>query len=164
VIRHRMPLRSKLSPLPFGRSIGWVFGRLLSSAVERVGCGVQASNDPRQLKRPLLDFPRSQVVWLFKLTVNPLLNSAGRHAHEIRLRLADRNGIADLELPFPQPRLYLGKAEFNTPAVHVQTLRLACNQAIQRRRKGVFKTEQVSSLFFSRNDPPHHRRQRLSYD
>src|SRR5882757_6798361 len=85
----------------------------------RVGCAVQASNDPRQLKRPLLDFPRSQVAWLFKLTVNPLLNSAGRHAHEIRLRLAVRNGIADLELPFPQPRLYLGKAEFNTPAVHV---------------------------------------------
>src|SRR5712672_2701348 len=76
-------------------------------------------DDPRQLKRPLLDFPRSQVAWLFKLTVNPLLNSAGRHAHEIRLRLAVRNGIADLELPFPQPRLYLGKAEFNTPAVHV---------------------------------------------
>jgi len=58
----------------------------------------------------------SQVAWLSKLTVNPLLNSAGRHAHEIRLRLADRNGIADLEFPFPQPRLYLGKAEFNTPA------------------------------------------------
>jgi hypothetical protein len=76
-------------------------------------------NDQRQLKRPLFDFPRSQVTWLSKLTVNPLLNSAGRHAHEIRLRLADRNGIADLELPFPQAGLYLGKAEFNTPAVHV---------------------------------------------
>jgi hypothetical protein len=70
-----------------------------------------------------------------------------RHAHEIRLRLADRNGIADLEFPFPQPRLYLGKAEFNTPAVHVKTLRLAWNQAIQRRRKGLFKTEQVFWLY-----------------
>jgi hypothetical protein len=75
------------------------------------------------------------------------LNSAGRHAHEIRLRLADRNGIADLEFPFPQPRLYLGKAEFNTPAVHVKTLRLAWNQAIQRRRKGLFKTEHVSGVY-----------------
>jgi hypothetical protein len=75
------------------------------------------------------------------------LNSAGRHAHEIRLRLADRNGIADLEFPFPQPGLYLGKAEFNTPAVHVKTLRLAWNQAIQRRRKGLFKTEHVSGLY-----------------
>jgi hypothetical protein len=99
-------------------------------------------NDPRLRRWSLLDFARSQVARLSKLTVNPLLNSAGRHAHEIRLRLADRNGIADLELPFPQPRLYLGKAEFNTPAVHLQTLRLVCNQAIQRRRKGLFKTEQ----------------------
>jgi hypothetical protein len=30
VIRHRLPLRSKLSPLLFGRSIGWVFGLLLT--------------------------------------------------------------------------------------------------------------------------------------
>src|SRR6267142_6302400 len=87
------------------------------------------------LSRALESCPAtSQVAWLSKLTVNPLLNSAGRHAHEIRLRLADRNGIADLEFPFPQPRLHLGKAEFNTPAVHLETLRLACNQAIQRRR------------------------------
>jgi len=72
------------------------------------------------LSRALESCPAtSQVAWLSKLTVNPLLNSAGRHAHEIRLRLADRNGIADLEFPFPQPRLYLGKAEFNTPAVHM---------------------------------------------
>src|SRR6267142_6621382 len=92
---------------------------LLSRAVERIGCAVQVLNDPRQPRPPLLEFPRRQVAWLSKLTVNPLLDSAGRHTHEIRLRLADRNGIADLEFPFPQPRLYLGKAEFNTPAVHV---------------------------------------------
>jgi hypothetical protein len=30
VIRHRMPLRSKLSPLLFGRLIGWLFGLLLT--------------------------------------------------------------------------------------------------------------------------------------
>jgi hypothetical protein len=99
----------------------------------------------------------------FQLTVNPLLNSAGRHAHEIRLRLADRNGIADLELPFPQPRLYLGKAEFNTPAVHFVDPPTRLQSGYSAAKKRSVQNRTSFQLVFSRNDPPRHR-QRLSYD
>jgi hypothetical protein len=54
-----------------------------------------------------------------KFAVNPLLNSAGCHAHEVRVRLASRDCFVNLELPFPQSRFHLRDGEFNTSAVHL---------------------------------------------
>jgi len=46
-------------------------------------------NDPPPTEAAFSTLHEARVAWLSKLTVNPLLDSAGRHAHEIRLRLAD---------------------------------------------------------------------------
>jgi hypothetical protein len=72
-------------------------------------------------RNPMLTHLWRQFARLQEFAVNPLLNSAGRHAHEVRVRLASRNCFADLELPFPQSRFHLRDGEFNAPAVHVKS-------------------------------------------
>jgi hypothetical protein len=64
-------------------------------------------------------FLRSYFARRTEFAVNPLLNSVGCHAHEVRLCPAARNCFADLELPFPQSRLHLRDGEFNAFAVHL---------------------------------------------
>jgi hypothetical protein len=64
---------------------------------------------------------RRRFARLQEFAVNPLLNSAGCHAHEVRVRLASRNCFADLELPFPQSRFHPRDGEFDAPAVHVKS-------------------------------------------
>jgi hypothetical protein len=61
----------------------------------------------------------ASLLGFIKFAVNPLLNSVGCHAHEVRVRLASRNCFVDLELPFPQSRFHLRDGEFNTSAVHL---------------------------------------------
>jgi hypothetical protein len=61
----------------------------------------------------------ASLLGFIKFAVNPLLNSVGCHAHEVRVRLAGRNCFVDLELPFPQSRFHLRDGEFNTSAVHL---------------------------------------------
>jgi len=66
--------------------------------------------------RPLL--PRSQGSRLSELAVNPLMNPVGGHAHETRFRFTHRDGVADLETPFPEARLDQQQGKFNALAVH----------------------------------------------
>ena len=61
-----------------------------------------------------------------EFTVDLLLNSAGRHAHEARLGLAGPDGVADLEAPLPQARLDLHQGKFDAPAVHHFRPRYGC--------------------------------------
>jgi hypothetical protein len=74
--------------------------------------------DQSDLKWPLIAY-EANLLGFIKFAVNPLLNSVGCHAHEVRVRLAGRNCFVDLELPFPQSRFHLRDGEFNTSAVHL---------------------------------------------
>jgi hypothetical protein len=61
-----------------------------------------------------------QVARLFKLFVDPLLNSVSCYAHKSRSRLPGRDAASDLELPFPQIGLDLLETEFDASAVHLR--------------------------------------------
>jgi hypothetical protein len=60
-----------------------------------------------------------------ELAINPLLDSMSRQTHQIRMRFPGRDGVPDLELPFPQAGFDQDEAEFNALAVHMQILRFA---------------------------------------
>jgi hypothetical protein len=52
-------------------------------------------------------------VRLLELAVNPLFNSVGGQTHELRFGPASRDGLANLETPFPQARLNLREGEID---------------------------------------------------
>jgi hypothetical protein len=70
---------------------------------------------------PVLTHLRRQFARLVEFAVNPLLNSVGHHAHQVRVRPAGRDCFADLELPFPQSRFHLREGELNAPAVQLKS-------------------------------------------
>lgn len=68
----------------------------------------------------------------------------GSQTHQVRSRFPGRDGVPNLELPFPQAGFGLDEAEFNALAVHMQILRFAPaikNRPTQRLR--LFKFDQL---------------------
>jgi len=81
VIRHRLPLRSKLSPLLFGRSIGWVFGLLLTPDRGQMIFLSQAKVDTFDMRR-------------FGRALKTIRGASQNRAVEPRARMVSGNGSA----------------------------------------------------------------------
>jgi hypothetical protein len=82
-----------------------------------------------------------QAARLSKLKVDPLLSPVGCDTHKSQPRLPGRDGMSDLELPFPQIRFDLLQAEFNALAIHSPSSDSPRDQARQKRAGRLFKTD-----------------------
>jgi hypothetical protein len=83
----------------------------------------------------MLTHLRRQFARLVEFAVNPLLNSVGHHAHQVRVRPAGRDRFADLELPFPQARFHLREGELHAPCGSTEVLQFTSQPCCKMRHR-----------------------------